>query len=144
LIAGCTTSQPVFSVSNAAVDSSYTCPVGASNAHYDLNGTVDAHNGTSKEVTITEVDATMTLAGVKGEWLQKVGDKYVARNVTFTPSSVAAGANVTLTLTVPSACTGRVATVPVASGDYTVTFTLTTSEGTFKADSKNKHRIVTG
>jgi hypothetical protein len=81
---------------------------------------------------------------VKGGWLQKVGDKYDAGNVTFTPDTVGAGANATLALTIPSACTGRTANTAVASGDYAVTFTIITSAGTFKVDSKDRHRIVAG
>lgn len=145
MLTGCSFGTPsTFTVSNASVDPSYTCPAGANNVHYDLRGTIDAHNGTSKAVTITTVDATMTLAAVKGVWLQKVGDKYDAGNVTFTPNSVGAGANTTLVVTVPSACTGRSPNTPAASGDYAVTFTLTTSAGTFKLDSRDKHRILTG
>jgi hypothetical protein len=144
-LAGCSSqSAATFSVSSSSVDASYTCPIGAKNAHYDIHGTLDAHNGTSKDVTITSVDATMTLAAVSGGWLQKVGDKYVAHDVTFSPSTIAAGQSSTVSVTVPSACTGRVATTPVASGDYAVSFTLTTSAGTFKVNSKNRHRILTG
>lgn len=150
-IAGCTLavaacssgSTPGFSVSNASVDSSYSCPVAASNAHYDMHGTIDAHNPSSKEVNISSVAAVMTLSAVKGGWLQKVGDRYDAGTITFTPTSVGAGANATLAVTVPSACTGRAANDPVASGDYAVSFTITTSAGTFKVDSKDKHRIIT-
>jgi len=129
LIAGCTSgSSSTFSPNSASVDSSYSCPVGASNVHYDLHGTIDVHNGTSKAVSISSVDATLTLAAVKGAWLQKV----------------AAGANATLVVTIPTACTGRAATSPVASGDYVVGFTMITSAGTFKLDSKDRHRISTG
>jgi len=145
LLAGCSFGSPAtFTVSNASVDPSYTCPAGANNSKYDLRGTIDANNSTSNAVTVTTIDATMTLASVKGPWLQKVGDKYDAGNVTFTPSSVGAGAKATLVVTVPSACTGRSPNAPVASGDYTVTFTVKTSAGTFKLDSKEKHRILTG
>jgi hypothetical protein len=31
----------------------------------------------------------------------------------------------------------------VASGDYVINFTMTTTAGTFKLDSQNKHRIAT-
>lgn len=144
LVACSSQAASTFSVSNSSVDASHTCPVGASNAHYDIHGTLDAHDGTSKDVTITSVDATMTLAAVDGGWLQKVGDKYLAHDVTFTPSTIAAGKSSTVSVTIPSACTGRAANAPVASGDYAVSFTLTTSAGTFKVDSKNKHRILTG
>lgn len=145
MLAGCSFgSTSTFSVSNASVDAGHTCPVGASNAQYDVHGTIDAHNGTSKPVTISVVDATMTLAAVNGGWLQKVGDRYSAPNLPFTPGTVGAGSTATLDVTIPIACTGRVAGSPVASGDYAVSFTLTTSAGTFKLDSKDKHRITTG
>jgi hypothetical protein len=145
VVTGCSGgSTSTFTLSNASVDPSYTCPAGANNAHYDVRGAIDAHNGTSKEVTVSTIDATMTLAAVKGAWLEKVGDKYDAGNVTFTPGTVAASSNATLTVTIPSACTGRSPSTPVASGDYAVTFTITTSAGTFKVDSKDKHRILTG
>ena len=144
-LAGCSSqSASTFSLSNASVDPSHMCPVAANNVHYDLHGTLDARNGTSKDVTITAVEATMTLAAVNGAWLQKVGDKYLAHNVTFTPSTVAAGAGATISVTIPSACTGRAANGPVGSGDYAISFTLSTSAGTFKVDSKNRHRILTG
>ena len=109
-----------------------------------MHGTIDAHNTTSKAVTISTIDATMTLAAVKGGWLEKIGDRYDAGNATFTPDSVGAGANTTISVAFSSACTGRVAGAPVASGDYAVTFTLSTSAGRFKIDSKDRHQIITG
>ena len=131
-------------MSNASVDAGYTCPVAAHNAAYDIHATIDAHNATSKEVTITAIEATLTLAAVKGGWLQRVGEKYVATNVTYSPASVAAGANTTLTVTIPSACTGRIKGAAIASGEYTVSFSMTTSAGTLKTVGKNKHQITTG
>lgn len=144
IYAACSFGSPsTFTVSNADVDASYSCPAGATNAHYDIHGTIDAHNGTSKAVTISTVDAAMTLAAAKGGWLQKVGDKYDADNVTFTPDAVGAGSDAKIRVTVPSACTGRAASSPVSSGEYSITFTIQSSAGTFKVDSKDRHRIVT-
>lgn len=144
LLAGCSFgSSSTFAVSNASVDQGYTCPVGAKGLQYELHGTIDAHNGTSKTVTISAVTATMTLAAVKGGWLQKVGDRFDSGNVTFTPTSVGPGSSATIAVAIPSACTGRAAGSPAAWGDYAVTFAITSSEGTFKVDSQNKHRIVT-
>jgi hypothetical protein len=143
-IAGCSSGSPAtFSVSNAAVDSTYTCPVAATNAPYDLHGTINAHNGTPNAVTISSANATLTLAAVNGGWLQKVGDKYEAGNVTVSPTSVDSGGSTTLAVTIPSSCTGRTAKGTVASGDYAVTFTIVTSAGTFKVNSKDRHRILT-
>jgi hypothetical protein len=46
-------------------------------------------------------------------------------------------------VTIPSACTGRVANATVSSADYRVSYSMTTSAGTFKFDSKDRHRILT-
>jgi hypothetical protein len=143
LLAACNFgSTSTFAVSNATVDQGYTCPVSARNLQYDLHGTISARNGTSQTVKITAVTATMTVAAVNGGWLQKVGDKFDAGNVTYMPTSVGAGSSSTLSVIVPSACTGRAATAPAAWGDYVVNFTMTTSAGSFKLDSQNKHRIA--
>jgi hypothetical protein len=145
MLAGCSFGSPTtFTLDSASVDPSYTCPVGASNEPYTLHGTIDVYNGTSRAVSISTVDATLTLAAVKGGWLQKVGDKYVAANITFTPPEVGAGSSAKLDVTIPSACTGRTANSPVASGDYVVGFTMITSAGNFKVESKDRHRISTG
>jgi hypothetical protein len=144
LLAGCSFgSTSSFVVSDASVDQGYTCPVSAKDLQYDFHGTINAHNGTAQTVKITAVTAIMTLAAVNGGWLQKVGDKFDAGNVIYAPTSVGAGSNATLSVTIPSACTGRAAKSPVAWGDYLVSFTMTTSAGSFKLDSQNKHRIAT-
>jgi hypothetical protein len=132
-----------FSVTGAYVDPSYACPVGATNVRYDLHGTINAHNGTSSAVSIFNVNATLTLTAVQGGWIQKVGDKYHAGDVNFAPTSVAAGGNATVAVTIPSSCTGRAASSPVSSADYRVSYSMTTSAGTFKFDSKDRHRILT-
>ncbi len=145
MLAGCSFGSPTtFTLDSASVDPSYACPVGASNEHYTLHGTIDVHNGTSTAVSISSVDATLTLAAVKGGWLQKVGDKYDAGNINFTPAEVGAGSSARLDVTIPSACTGRTANSPIASGDYVVGFTMITSAGTFKVESKDRHRISAG
>src|SRR6202163_3448843 len=76
-IAACTVGAPsTFTLNTASVDATYTCPLGAANAPYNLNATIDVRNGTSSAVTIKSVTAVMTLVAVKGGWLEKVGDKY--------------------------------------------------------------------
>jgi hypothetical protein len=117
--------------------------VGARALQYELHGTIDAHNATSNTVTISAITATMTLAAVKGAWLQKVGDRFDAGNVTYTPTSVAPGSSATIAVAIPSACSGRAAGSPAAWGDYAVSFAIASSAGKFKLDSQNKHRIVT-
>jgi hypothetical protein len=141
--AACGGSNPDFSLSNAAVDSSHACASSASNAPYDLHATFDGHNGRSSTVAIKAVTVVMTLSAVHGGWLQAVGYRYEAGNVAFAPDSVGAGSTATFKLTIPSACTNHsTAGGPVSFGEYSVALTVATSAGTFKIDSRNRHRII--
>jgi hypothetical protein len=89
------------------------------------------------------VSAAMTLVAVKGTWLEKVGEKYQASDVGFSPQTVAAGSSASLKVILPSACTNGKAAVPDASyADYSIAFTVVTSAGTHTIVSKNKHRII--
>ena len=135
--------SPTFAVKSASVDPTYFCPGGATNAPYDLHGTVVVHNGTSKAVTIDAMTAQMKVASVKGPWLEKVGDRYDASSVKFTPTSVAAGKDASLQVTVPSACTsGMYGTGTSSSAEYDVTIHMTTSAGSFAIIAANQHEIV--
>jgi hypothetical protein len=130
-------------LNSASVDATYTCPNGADNAPYDLLAMIDLHNGTSSAVTIKSVAAAMTLAEVKGGWLERVGDKYEASGVTFTPAVVSAGGSAKLKITIPSACTnGTLPSAGASYGDYSVALVVTASSGTYTIGSKNRHRIV--
>jgi hypothetical protein len=132
-----------FTLRDASAESTHACLSGSSNAAYDLHATIDGHNGTSGAVSIKAVSAVMTLAAVHGGWLQKVGYVYDAGNVAFAPTSVGAGSDLTLKVTVPSACTNRSTSGGLLSyGDYSLTMTVTTSAGTFKVEGRNKHRII--
>jgi hypothetical protein len=135
-------SPGTFNLSNASVDPSYACPRGSSNVYYDIHASVDAHNGMSRSVAITAVTAVMTLASVHGAWLQQVGSKYEADNVSFGPPKVGAGADTTLRLTIPSACTNGSPAGAAAYGEYSLTLTVISSAGTFRVDTKNRHRIT--
>src|SRR5258708_39903967 len=71
LVAACSSASPSFALTGASVDPTYFCPGGAKDAPYDLHATISAHNGTGSAVNIRSVTAEMTLAAVKGDWLQK-------------------------------------------------------------------------
>jgi hypothetical protein len=131
-----------FTLTGASVDASYQCPVGANNSTYVLHATIDVTNGTSNTVTIKSVGVVMTLVAVKGTWLEQVGDKYTASNVTFVPSSFGSGASGTVRVTIPSACSnGKTSTPRSSYGDYAVALTVETSAGTYTIQSANRHRI---
>jgi len=148
LIAGIVTScafgaPSTFTLESASVDQSYVCPTAASDLSYAFHATIDVRNGTSSTVQIKSVAAIMTLAAVKGGWLEHVGDKYQAAGVTFSPSSVGAGSTATLKVTIPSTCTnGKAPTSGASYGEYSVTLTVATSSGTHTIASRNRHRIV--
>jgi hypothetical protein len=140
LLAACGSSA--FTIASASVDASYTCPTGASNTPYDLHATADADNPTSQTVDVRSVSAVMVLAAVHGDWQQKVGSEYDAGQVQFSPKTIRAGSKAKLQVTIPSACTNGPHPATAADyGDYTVSLTVTTSAGTFKLTSTNKHRI---
>ena len=127
------------------MDASYTCPAGAKNAPYDLHATADADNPTSQKVDVRSVSAVMVLAAVHGDWQQKVGSEYDAGQVQFSPTTIGAGSKAKLQVTIPSACTNGPHQPAAADyGDYVVKLTVTTSAGTFKLTSSNKHRIQAG
>jgi hypothetical protein len=140
---GCGGTDAAFTLTNATVDASHACSSGASNSPYDLHATVDSHNGTSSSISIKTVSAVMTLAAVHGGWLQQVGYRYDAGSVVFAPDQVGAGSSATLKVTVPSACTNHSKTGGLLSyGDYSVALTVGTSAGTFKIESRNRHRLI--
>lgn len=135
--------QTAFALTNASVDPTYWCPGGANNAAYDLHATIDARNGTSKSVTIDSATAQMKLVSVKGNWLEKVGDRYDADGVTYSPTSVGAGSSAMVKVTIPSACTsGPYGGGTSSSGEYEVTVHLTTTAGAFSITAKNQHQIL--
>lgn len=140
----CSQSSPAtVALKSASVDSTYACPAGVDNAPYPIHATIELRNGTSSTVTIKSVAAAMTLAAVKGSWLERVGDKYEASGVTFTPSTVSAATSASLNVTIPSACTNGKTPSPTANyGEYSVSMVVTASSGTYTIESKNRHRIV--
>ena len=144
LVAACSSSsQPAFTTGTASVDPTYYCPGGANNAPYDLHATVHVHNGTGRAVTVDSVTAQMTVASVKGAWLEKVGDRYNAGDAKFAPATIAAGGSAALNVTIPSACTsGKYGSGTSSSADYTVTIRLATSAGSFSVTAGNQHEIV--
>jgi hypothetical protein len=141
--AGCSIGAPAtLSLTGASVEPSYTCPAGSVDAPYSLHGVIDVHNGTSKSVTIQSVTAVMTLAAVKGPWLEKVGETYKASEVMTSLTSLGAGSTAPMEVVIPSSCTKGKAGGESSFGDYSVGFTVTTSSGTYRIESGNRHRIV--
>ena len=143
-LTSCAVGAPAaFTLKSASVDPSHACPLGANNLPYDLHATIEVRNGTSSTVTIKSVDAVMSLAAVKGAWLEPIGDRYDATAVSFSPASIPAGSASTVNATIPSACTNvRAPTAGPSYGEYAVAIRLITSAGTFTLNSANRHRIL--
>jgi hypothetical protein len=140
-VAGCGSSA--FTITNASVDPSYTCPAGSDNAPYDVHATADVDNPTAQSVGVSSVSAVMVVADVHGAWQQKAGSEYDAGQVQYSPKTIGPSAKAKLQVTIPSACTnGPHQGVADDYGDYTVRLTVVTSAGTFRLTSQNKHRIL--
>jgi hypothetical protein len=144
IAAACTVGPAAtFTLNSASVDATYACPVGAADAPYDMKAVIDVRNSTSSAVTIKSVAAAMTLVAVKGSWLEKIGDKYKASDIGFSPQTVASGSSASLNVILPSACTsGKAAVAGASYGEYSIAFTVVTSAGTQTIVSQNRHRIV--
>jgi hypothetical protein len=100
------------------------------------------HNRTSQRVVVEGVRARMTLEAIKGPWLQKLGEPYEAGNVPFGPGIVEAGTDLTINVTIPSACTnGKSASATGGYGDYLVRLDVVTTAGTFTIEA-GYHKIV--
>ena len=143
-VGACSIGSPsTFTLNSASVDPEYACPAGTDKRPYALHATIEVRNGTSNGVAIKSTAAVLTLAAVKGGWLDHVGYKYKAEGVTFSPASIGAGSPASVNVTIPSACTnGKRASDGSSYGEYSVTLTVTTSSGRYTIDSKNRHRIV--
>jgi hypothetical protein len=144
MLTACSSGQPsVFSLTGASVDPTHWCPGGSTNAPYDLHATIDARNGTALAVTVQSVGASMTLKAVTGNWLEKVGDRYDADKVQFSPSAVAAGTTAKINVTISSACTSGAYDAGTSSqGDYVVTMHVMTSAGQYSITASNRHAIL--
>src|SRR3989440_10792153 len=139
----CSASPTTFALTSASVGPEFWCPGGAKNAPYDLHAGMDANNGTSSAVSITEVTAEMTLTAVNGGWLEKVGARYEAGTVKFEPSSIPAGSKATIKVTIPSACTsGSYGSSLSSSAEYSVNLRVTTTAGVQTIAAKNQHQIL--
>lgn len=128
-----------FSVSNAHVDSSYTCPNPAENLPYDVHATIQAQNTLSKSVSINSISETWTNIAVHGNWSGTKGDHGTSDAKDYTPKSVGSGGNATIKFTIPFECTNSGAGSDTY-GDFSFKFVLKTSAGEYTISS-NKHRL---
>ncbi len=149
LVAGVGACAPIcglgahFTLSNARVDSSYTCPQQVTNHPYDVNVRIDADNFTNNTVTIRSIAETDTAVAIHGQWNGEVGAKGSGTVTTYSPRSITPGSKATIRFNIPFQCTDQGTISSSTYGDFVFAFTVTTSAGAFKLDGANKHRLIT-
>jgi hypothetical protein len=129
-----------FSLSNAHVDSEYKCPYPSTDAPYQVHGSIDADNSTTKAVTIKSMSEDDQLVSTAGDWNGPKTAKGGGPITNFSPKSIASGANSTIKFSVGFICTNSGPTT-TTYGEFTFKFTLVTSAGTYKIDAGNRHRL---
>src|SRR5260370_26383146 len=143
LVAACSSASPSFALTGASVDPTYFCPGGAKDAPYDLHATISAHNGTGSAVNIRSVTAEMTLAAVKGDWLEKAGSRYEAGTVPFTPATVGPGSSAALKITIPSACTSdKYGGIATSYGEFPIAMHATASSAPLTIPAADQHELI--
>lgn len=129
-----------FALTAASVDKQYNCPNSANRAPYDVHGTIDASNTLSNTVTIKSIDEVDQIVATAGQWQGSKNAKDGGPVTDFSPKSVGSGDNVTIKFTVPFICTSTGPTVTTYA-DFSFTFTVKTSAGTYTIASGNHHRL---
>jgi hypothetical protein len=128
-------------LSNAHVDASYKCPSPATDHSYQVHGSLDVDNSTSKDLTIKSMSESGVLVAVHGSWnIGSVGQKFDQAIDTFSPKSVKSGGKATVKFTLTFSCTSS---GPSAStyGDFELKVTMVSSAGTYTTGAI-KHRLV--
>ena len=128
-----------FSLSNAHVDSSYTCPNPAENLPYDVRATIQAKNTLGYSVAIESISETWTNVAVHGNWSGTKGDHGTSDAKDYTPKSVGSGGNATIKFTIPFQCTNSGAGSDTY-GDFSFKFVVKTNVGSYSISSNN-HRL---
>ena len=129
-----------FSLSNAVVDSSYSCPNPSQNAPYDVHASIQAQNSLSNSVSIKSISETWTNVLVHGNWSGAKGDHGTTDIKAYSPKSVTSGGNATIKFVIPFQCTNSGAGSDTY-GDFSFKFTVKTSSGSYTISSNN-HRLT--
>jgi hypothetical protein len=130
-----------FALSNAKVDSSYSCPNPAENLPYDVHVNIQAQNATSNSVSIKSISETWTNVAVHGNWSGTKGDHGTTDVSDYTPKSVSAGRSATIKFAIPFECTNSGAGSDTY-GDFSFKFVVKTSTGSYTLSSDNTHRLT--
>lgn len=134
-----------LNLSNAKMSpTSFTCPSGAQNYGYDIKGTVDADNQTSKKITIKSMSTTAEIIKLAGSnWSASVGEKSGANNIEFAPKAIDSGTKATFKFTTPWDCTNSGTNSGDTYADFKLVLVIVTDNGTYKVNLPN-HRMRMG
>jgi hypothetical protein len=128
-------------VTNARVDSSFSCPHPADQFQYVIHATMVVDNPTGKTLTIKSISEENTTVAIHGNWTGQLGAKGSETITNFSPTSVKSGDKATIKFTIAFQCTNS---NPSAGtyGDFAFKFTVVTDAGTFTLTGANNHRIL--
>lgn len=131
-----------LNLSNAKLNpTTFTCPTGAQDFGYDLKGTLDADNQTSKKITFKSMSTSAEIVKLVGSnWSAAVGDKSGADNIDFSPRSLDSGAKATLKFTTPWDCSDSGGNTTETYADFKLVLNIVTDSGTYKVNLPN-HRM---
>jgi len=134
-----------LNLSNAKMSpTTFTCPSGAQDYGYDIKGSVDADNQTSKKITIKSMSTTAEIIKLAGDnWSAKVGDKSGADNIDFSPKSIDSGSRATFKFTTPWDCSDSGSNNGETYADFKLVLNIVTDTGTYKVTLPN-HRMRMG
>ena len=130
-----------FTLSNAQVASSYTCPNPSSNRPYNINGSIDVDNYTASNVTVKSMTEAWQLTNSGGNWSGPKNAKGGSAVTNYQPRSISAGSKATVKFTIGFECSNDNAGASTF-GDFAFKFTLVTSNGTFTVSAGGHHHLT--
>jgi hypothetical protein len=131
-----------LNLSNAKMSpTTFTCPSGAQDYGYDIKGSVDADNQTSKKITIKSMSTTAEIIKLVGDnWSAAVGDKSGADNIDFSPKSIDSGSRTTFKFSTPWDCSDSGSNSGETYADFKLVLNIVTDTATYKVTLPN-HRM---
>lgn len=119
---------------------SFTCPANSTDLGYNIDGTVDADNETSKKITVKSMSTAAVVDHLAGSWGMAVGDKSAAENIDFSPKTIDSGQKTTFKFTTRWNCTNSGNNTEETYADFKVQLIMDTDHGKFTVDLP-EHRM---
>jgi hypothetical protein len=130
-----------FSLSNARVDSVYTCPDPSTDRPYDVHGSIDVDNFTASNVAIKSMAEQDVLVKTGGNWDGPKTAKASDAVTNYTPRSINAGDKATVRFSIGFLCSNTGAGGGTF-GEFSFKFSLVTTNGTYTITAGNNHRLA--